>query len=724
MGKMICSKSVRLLTTACGTALLWAGTASAQEAAQPPADDAGLGDIVVTAQRRSETLQNVPVAAVAVNGAALVQRGIRDMKDLGIISPSLKIDTPYGNTSPKITLRGIGSGSFNFNTETTVALYVDEFVMNPVSAKLGQLFDVDRVEVLRGPQGTLYGKNSTGGAINYITRRPDGTTAGDVTATVGRFGQYEISGGVQAPLSDELSVRVAVNRRYRDGYQVNSFTGDKVKDRDDWGGRIGLRYKTDTVDAYLKVFADRSHTDGFFINTYGVNGDGSSTPTGVNPNTGYTPSAKIDNVAFDHAPRSDIDNRGATLNMDIDLGGLTLTSISGFLHSVGHISADQDGSPVNAVAVEFNNKADQISQELRLSSPTGDAFSWIAGASFFHQKLKLDDSFLLPLFGLPPVRLLTNEKTTSFAGFVDATYRFTDQLSLVAGVRLTSDKKTFRHQTGFSLIGPFAVDDSKRWTEPTYRIGVNFQTTPSTLLYASYNRGYRSGAYDVGFPTTTEQFDPANPEFVDAFEAGVKATLFDRHLRIAADVFYEKFKDQQLLIQRTDPGSICCSLVNAGKSRIYGFEVEGTARLTDSFDVNFQGSIIRSKYLRFQSGTIDYSGEELSNVPRHQFRIAPEMRLPYGDGAFFLSPDVQFTGRQRVSTTIDSFGRDIQDDYVLINGQLGYRFADQRYSVFAWVRNATDKRYKIDAAQFTAFGYNQVTYAEPRTWGLTVSGRF
>ncbi len=425
MGKMICSKPVRLLATACTAALLWAGAASAQEAAQVPAEDAGLGDIVVTAQRRSETLQNVPVAAVAVGSAALVQRGIRDMKDLGIISPSLKIDTPYGNTSPKITLRGIGSGSFNFNTETTVALYVDEFVMNPVSAKLGQLFDVDRVEVLRGPQGTLYGKNSTGGAINYVTRRPDGTTAGDVSATVGRFGQYEVAGGVQAPLTDELSVRVAVNRRYRDGYQYNSFTGDKVKDRDDWGGRIGLRYKTDKVDAYLKLFADRSHTDGFFINTYGVNADGSSAANGTNPNTGYTPSAKIDNVAFDHAPRSDIDNRGATLNMDIDLDGLTLTSISGFLHSVGHISADQDGSPVNAVAVEFNNKADQISQELRLSSPTGDAFSWIAGASFFHQKLKLDDSFLLPLFGLPPVRLLTNEKTTSFAGFVDATYRFT-----------------------------------------------------------------------------------------------------------------------------------------------------------------------------------------------------------------------------------------------------------------------------------------------------------
>ncbi len=697
----------------------WAQTAGSAVEEEAP------GEIVVTAQRRSESLQNVPIAAVALTGANLAQRGVQDMRDLALVSPSLKIDTPFGNTAPKITLRGVGSGSFNLNTETTVALYVDELVMNPVSSKLGQLFDVDRVEVLRGPQGTLYGKNSTGGAVNYITRKPDGTTAADASLTVARYGEYSIQAGAQTGLTDALSVRIAANRRYRDGYQHNNFTGRRVKDHDDWGGRITLRYDGGAIDASLKLFADRSRTDAFFINTYGVNADGSSTANGTNPITGFTPSPDIDSVSFDHRPRSDVDNRGVALNLEATLGELTLTSVSGYLRSIGHISQDQDGSPVDAVATEFNSKADEYSQEIRLASDPGQPLNWIVGASAFHQDLRLNDAFLLPLFGLPPVVLDTREKTTSFAAFADTTWKLDDRISLIGGIRITTDKKSFRHATGFSLIGPFDIARSRRWTEPSYRVGINYQAAPSTLLYLSYNRGYRSGAFDVGFPTTTEQFEAANPEFVDAFEGGIKTALFDRRLRLAADVFYEIFKDQQLLIQRSDPGSICCSLVNAGKSRIYGFELDGTARIASNVDLTIQGSVIRSKYLEFMSGPIDYSGTQLANVPRYQLRLAPEVRLPLASGDLFVSPDVQFTGRQRAAEAgVDPFGRDIQESYVRINGQLGYRDGGDRFSAFVFVRNATNKRYKLDFARFTAFGYNQVTWSEPRSWGLTVTGRF
>ncbi len=726
-----------LAVLAFGTPVYAQTTPSASSAVSAPASDQaqsapaatdqdaeGLGEIVVTAQRRRETLQRVPIAAVALTGDALLEKNVRDMTDLTIVSPSLKIDTPYGNTAPKITMRGVGSGSFNLNTETTVALYLDEFVLNPVSSKLGQLFDVDRVEVLRGPQGTLYGKNSTGGAINYITRRPDGTTAADLSATVGRFGEYDVSGGAQTAITDDLSVRVSFNRRYRDGYQYNSYRNESVVDRDDWGGRIGIVYKSGNVDAYLKLFADRSRADGYLIPTYGVNPDGSTNAAGVNPVTGLGRTGRLDDVASDVDPRSAVDNRGATLNLNVNLGGVTLTSISGFLHSTNYIRSDQDGSSANAVFIIADSRSNQVSQEFRLSSDTDKPLTWIVGVSFFHQDQKLNGSFDLPLFGLPPVNLATHEKTTSFAGFLDLTYHLSDRLSVVGGVRLTTDKKEFDHQTAFSLIGPFALSEAKRWTEPTYRAGLNFQLDPRTLLYVSYNHGYRSGAFDVGFPTTPDQFKPAGPEFVDSYEAGVKTSLFDNHLRIAADVFYEQFSDQQLLIQRSDPGSICCSLVNAGKSKIYGFEIDGVARLSKNFDVNFQGSVLRSRYLEFKSGAIDYSGQYLSNIPRYQLRIAPELRLPAGGGEFFLSPDIQFTGRQRVSTTIDPYGRDIQDDYTLVNGQLGYRWGNGRYSVFGWVRNATDKRYLLDAGQFTFFGYNQAVYAQPRTYGITISGRF
>lgn len=718
------------MTGICVAALFAAAAVDAEPAppgdrprAQAGSDASAPGDIVVTAQRRQESLQSVPIAAVAVTGDTLTKRGARDLLDLVFVSPSLRIDTPYGNTAPKITLRGVGSGSFNFNTETTVALYLDEFVLNASSAKLGQLFDLDRVEVLRGPQGTLYGKNSTGGAINYVTRRPDGTTAGDVTATVASFGEYDVQADVQTALSDSLSARVSFNRRYRTGYQYNTFLGQHVNDRNDWGGRLGVRYQSGGVDAYLKVFADRSHTDGFFINTYGVNPDGTKTADGTNPLTGYAPSRRIDTVAFDHPGKSDVDNRGATLNVDIPVGRLTLTDVSGYLHSKAAYSGDQDGSPVDAAYTEFSADTDQFSQELRLSAPKEDRFSWITGVSAFYQEQKLGSNYVLHIFELPAIFLQSREKTTSFAGFFDATYHLTDRLSLVGGARLTTDKRTFHHRSDFSLIGPFDIRRAKRWTEPTYRAGVNFQVDPATLLYASFNRGYRAGDFDIGFPSTTDQFEPVNPEFVNSYEAGVKANAFGRRLRVAADVFYSIFKDQQLLIVRAAPGSICCSLTNAGKARIYGAEIDGTALLTPDFDVSFQGSVIRAKYLEFFTGGVNNSGAQLPNVPRFQVRFGSEYRIPAGAGAFFIAPEVQVTGRQLIyESERDVAGNDVQRTFALVNAQIGYR--TDRYSIFAFVKNATDKRYGHDLSVFTDFGFNQLTYAEPRIGGVTVTGKF
>ncbi len=700
--------------------------AQAQSAPQEaPSGDVVIEEIVVTAQRRAENLQKVPVAATAFNAAALLENNVRDLKDLGFLAPSLKIDTPYGNTSPNITMRGVGSANFNQNVESTVALYVDELVMNPSSSKLGQLFDLERVEVLRGPQGTLYGKNSTGGAINYVTRKPSGQTHADFSASTGSFGEYSLAGAAETAINDSLSVRVAINRRYRDGYVFNKFTDSHLKDEDNLGARISFRYQRDGVDANLKLFGDRSHTQAFYINTRQVNFDGSPRADNSNPLTGYIPPADIDVASFDQPNKSNVDNHGGALNIDIPVGTMTLTSISGWLNSRAKISLENDGSPFPLVATgPFDNWTNEFSQELRLSSSKDSVLSWIAGVSFFHQKLKIQDAYLLTYVGLPPVNTLNNEKTTSIAGFVDGTWRISDAVSVFAGVRVTSDKKSFTADVPFSLIGPVSSADSKRWTEPTYRVGINLQATPTTMVYGSYNRGYRSGGYDTGFLTSPDQLKAVNPEFVDSFELGSKSTLFDRRLRLNTAAFYTLFKDQQLLIQRSDPGSICCSFTNAGRARIYGFEVEATARVNNYLDVNLQGTVLRATYQEFKSGTNDFSGEMLSNVPRYQLRIGPELHLPYASGEFFLSPEVSATGRTRVWATPDALGRDMQAAYTVVNGQAGYRFPDDRYTVFAYVKNATNKRYLLDGGDFTTFGFIQETYSEPRIFGLSVSARF
>lgn len=712
---------------------LCAGAALAQSApAQGPADgDVVLDEIVVTVQKRAQTLQSTPVAATAVGATELQEKGVTSLLDVPAIAPSLNVTTPYGNNGPEITLRGVGAATFNKNTETTVATYLDEFVLNLSTSKLGQLFDLERVEVLRGPQGTLYGKNSTGGAINFITKRPDETFGGEGSLTVARFGTYEVTAAVQGPLAEGLSARLSLRRNYSDGYAFNTLTRQRLNDADDWAGRLGLRYQGDRVDAYLKLFFDRSDTNGIAYYPQGVNTNGSPRPEGANRITGYIPPRDIDVVAAQPTP-SHIRNHGATLNVDIELGELTLTSVSGYLHSNADTRFDADESPFDVVSTNHLSDGDQFTQEFRLTSPDEGALTWIAGASLFHQEQ--DGALIATFLGLgrpTPLIQTFREETTSIAGFVDGSYRWSDQLELFAGVRITNDRKKIR-QVGSGNFVPtvpatFDRTGSAEWTKPSYRVGVNYKPAPGTLLYASYNRGYRSGAYDTGFITNAAQIAQAvNPEYVDNFEVGYKVSAFDNRLRLATAAFYTEYKDQQLSV--TPPGGICCSLVNAGKARVYGVEAEGVLRFTENFDLNFSGTLLDTKYLEFKpdgpNGARDFSGRALGRAPKYQLRLAPEVRYPVASGEVFIAPEVQFTGRQRVQTTVDAYGQDIQDAYTVVNGQVGYRDGAGRFSAFVFIKNATDERYMTYFANVGATAINQVFYAAPRTFGVTITGSF
>lgn len=724
--------SLYLGTAAMAAAMLLAPEiATAQTATDPAADSsvADDNDIVVTAQRREQSLLDVPVAATAVSGRELQEKNISSLLDVPAVAPSLYVTTPYGNTGTEITLRGIGAGSFNKNMETTVATYIDDYVLNLSSSKLGQLFDVSRIEVLRGPQGTLYGKNSTGGAINFISRRPDGTTSANGTLTVARFGTYEVELGAQTALSDALSVRVSGKRRYSDGYSFNTFTGKHMNNADDWAGRIGLRYKTDDVDAYLKGFFDRSDFNGVAYYPAGVNADGSPRPDGSNPRTGYIPPADIDIVAMQPSP-SKVRNYGATLNLDIGIQDLTLTSVTGYLHSKTNYQFDTDGSPVDYVYIDGHlSNGEQFSQEIRLTSPDSGNFTWILGASIFHQK---QDGALIASFpglGLTtPLDQRFYEKTTSFAGFVDGTYKFNDTIELFAGLRLTHDRKSIRQTATGNFVPtvPASFDESGKdsWTEPTYRVGVNLHPTEKTLIYASYNRGYRAGAYDVGFITNPAQIArAADPEKVDSFEAGLKTRIFDNKLQLSTAAFYTVYKDQQLSV--VPPGGICCSLVNAGKSRIFGLEAEAVARLSPNVDINFSGTILDTKYLEFQPNpSTDYSGSTLGRTPKFQLRLQPEFRVPLRGGEIFFAPELLVNGKQRVQTIVDRFGEDIQPTYALVNGQLGFRSDDRRFSALFFVKNATNKRYLVNLANTGITAINQTIYSAPRTFGITLSAGF
>jgi len=682
-----------------------------------------LEEIVVTAQKRSESLQEVPISASALSGEAMTTRGINDIRDLasGLV-PSLRIDSAFGNTNPKLSLRGVGSTSYTQNTESSIAIYLDEFVLNPQSAKLGQMFDLERVEVLRGPQGTLYGKNSTGGAINFISRRPDGDYAFDMSATVARYGEYSFEIAGEAPVTESLSFRAAIKRRSRDGYGFNRLTGDDVFDIDDLAGRLGVRFQNDSVDAYIKVFGDRARGEGYYMQGLGINFDLSPRPSGDNPITGYAPPGNID-VVDSNRQINDVDNYGASANVDIVLDGMIFTSITGYLNSETHILSDSDASPFDLLTADIRAPAEELSQEFRITSDTNSRLSWIAGLSMFYQTLKVSEATSFSAVGIPSIDSYFHEKSTSLAGFFDATLELPKGVSLFSGVRLTTDKKTFDTSSRVSFVGPYDLKLKKRWTEPTYRAGVHKKFDNDLMLWGSYNRGYRAGGFDGGTIVDLSQFETFDPEFVDSYEVGLKTSFFDQRLRFSVNAYYTIVKSQQLPVLREE-AALCCSIVNAGRSRIYGLELEGDALFSDNFNLQFQGSVADGKYTDFVSGENDYSGMKVSNLPRYEFRLSSEYRIPVTQGDIFVAPEVVFVGKARRGTDFDPFGRDVVNSYELVNGQVGYRTSDGRMSTFLFVKNLTNKRYLTDYLNVGDFGLTQLFYAEPRTWGITVAVNF
>lgn len=685
--------------------------------------------IVVTAERRAESIQDIPVAASATDAESIRERGLADPIGLSRIAPSVDIWSSFGESQPKITIRGIGSSNFEQATDSTAVIYIDESPLTPSPAKLPQFFDLERVEVLRGPQGTLYGRNSTAGAINLITRRPSGETGGYVAATGGNHGQFDLEGAFETPLSDQLAVRVAAKRQFRDGYGVNTLTGEDIFDRDSLAGRIGVSFEGERFDAYVKAWGHKSRALGFFTRTIPTEFDDGDplTPSLEVPAhlvTGAVPDPDPYRGRFNDQ-HSDIDNYGFNGNFGYDLGNHSVDVVLGYVSSEQDMDHDCDGSEFLVCQVDFIADAEEYVAEARLTSNLDGPFNYIVGINYLDETIDLDNryqSILLPgAIGSEFVSQLIAVDTESFAVFADGTFQITDALELFGGVRWTKDEKAYDFQAFFAdntngapLI-PFA--DDEEWDEFTYRAGLNWAATDDLNAYFSFSHGYRSGSYPSGF--LPSNFGPVDPEFVNNYEVGMKGIFFDRRLLLNAALFYMKFRNQQLLATPPGTSTLSPELTNAGESEIFGFEAEGEALLSDFLSVGYSFSFLETEYLEFRRGTRDLAGLPLANAPKYDLVVSPEFTQPLGDGEAFLNADFSFIAKQRAGNDFDLLERDVQDAYQVIDARLGWR--SDRLDIFLWAKNITDELILRDWLDLSPFGFNQYIYDEPRSYGITVN---
>ena len=727
---MGCKSSVSAFALASG--LLW-GTFSPSAIAQE-AEEArrSLDVVVVTAERRAESIQDIPIAATAADEKVIRERGLSDPQDLTRIAPSVDIWSSLGESQPKITVRGVGSSNFEQTTESTAAIYLDEFPITPTSAKLPQFFDMERVEVLRGPQGTLYGKNTTGGAINLITRRPSGEPGGYGQITIGDYGQFDAEGAVETALSEAWAVRASIRRQYRDGYGTNLTTGEDIYDKDSLAGRAGLLYSGERAEMYFKVWGHQSRAKGFYTRSSPTIFDDGDTLTPAPTVPAHLVTGAVPNPdpysEFFNDQKSDIDNWGLNANLDFDLDSHTLSFVAGFVDSEQDQDHDCDGSGFLLCQIDFIMDAEQFSGEARLTSDLRGAFNYIVGLNVFEEDVSLNNHYFSILFpgftgAGESVSQTVDQKTTSFAVFADGTYQLTPALELLAGIRWTQDEKDYEFGAFFAptpdpaaLVIPFS--DNETWDEFTYRIGLSWDAGENTNLYATYARGYRSGAYPGGF--IPADFGPVDPEFVDSYELGLKSILLNDRLQLNAALFFMEFEDQQLLA--TLPGDISPALINAGQSEILGLEIEGQAILSDNFELGYSASFLDTEYQEFFRGPRSLAGQPLANAPDYKISLNPEFSWPVTGGDFFIASDITFYGEQRVGNDYDLLERDLQKAYELVDARIGWR--GETIDAFVWGRNLTDEVVLRDWLDLSAFGFVQELYGEPISYGVTVSKRF
>lgn len=703
------------LPAAVATALCLPSTAQAE-------GDFFIEELVVTAQRREQSIQDIPIAATAFSRESLKEQGITDPQDLSKLTPNVDIWSSFGESAPKVTIRGIGSSSFNQNTESTAVIYLDEFPLNPTPAKLPQLFDLERVEVLRGPQGTLYGKNTTGGAINVITRRPSGETGGHVNFTAGRYGQLDTDAAAETAFNEQWSIRVAARSQDRDGYGRNLATGDDIYDKESLAARVGLLYQSTDTSAYFKAWWHRSRADGFYTKTQQT--DFAGNPQPANPITGAVSEGGGDPYRGAwNEQQNDVDNWGVNANIDYDWGAYTLSLVTGYLASESENFHDCDGTDVELCRVApFFTEAQQFSTELRITSNFDGNLNYMLGLNYFAEDLDIDNFYSLALATLT-ARQSGDQQVESVALFFDGTYQITAAVQLLGGIRWTRDDKEFFFQgtDGATFSDTFVIDDDESWSEFTYRAGLNWLAGDDRSFYFTYSRGYRAGAYDTGLTTQPEaQGVPTDPEFVNNYELGLKSFWLDRRLQLNAALFFMEFEDQQLLVVK--PGFLCCTQENAGESEITGIELEGRLLLSPALSVNYAATWLDAEYTRWVREGRDLSGQALANAPEYQLTLSPEYTVGLWGGEAFAAVDYTRVGETRAGNDFDVLERDIQAAYNRVDARIGYR--GDAFSLILWGRNLGNKAVLRDWLDLSSFGFVQELYGEPRSYGITASYDF
>lgn len=732
-----------------------ADTADAAAPEESMGADETYGEILVTAQRRSESVQDVPIAISAFNSEMVEGSGSTNITSLNGLAPNVVLQTQglVANV-PMISIRGMNTSDPDPNADPKVSTIIDGVYIPFVSSTMLDLFDVERIEILKGPQGVLFGKNNLAGTLNVISARPTDDFGGEARVSLGSYGLKQFRGKINSGrfANDALAAKVAVNFRDYDGYSRNVITGNRLNGANVKSVRGALEYDPGgAFDSTLVVDWLKQKTTGPAPHVLD-NGD---------PNWDLLPDAvKTDvrkaAVLFD--PFANTESWGGSWNSNLDVGWGTVSAVLGYRDLKYITRGDFDGliTPAPQLDVTRDFAGDSKSAELRYVSPAGEPVDFVVGLYYQADKWRQFNTVL----ATPTTTTLAqlHQDTESYALFALVNAHPADGLTLSMGGRYSHDRKKYDIASQVRVNGnqtsSFASSLEASWAEFTPRLTVNYEVTPDIMVYANYSQGYKAGGYNSR-GTIPENVGPYDPERVTAYEIGAKSDLFDRLLRLNVAGFLNKYTDLQSSV--TKMGSVRAENIttNIAAAEIYGFEIESVLRPAQGFSIGANLAYLHARYTDFCADTngvftngapevgqcgpavpilingvpngtfavpTDSSGLDLANAPKWSGSLSVDYAIPTGFGEVKLHSDARYSSR------FNTWGRSnnpgyYRDEVVLLNASIAVAGEDDKWKVTLYGTNLTDQEVISGATNAGATPISQF-YQAPREFGVDLAFKF
>lgn len=709
-------------------ALTLAGGASAGPAFAQAAN-AQVSELIVTAQRVEENIQQVPIAVSAFSAAALQRSQIETIQDIALRTPGFSagaVDPVQSN----FAIRGVGSAfgiSQNAGGDASVVVFVDGIYAGRGGTPDIDALDLERVEVLRGPQGTLFGKNTAGGLIQYVTRKPSKDTALRLQGDLGNYERRGFNARGNVALADNIFMSAGASLKQHDGYEFNQTTGNRVNDEDLKTATAALRFlPNENLDIVLAAdFTDQDQKGNPRHNICDTSFQAGIHCVGINPDP------RVVNAYTDGYIRRWLQTYRAEVNWTTPIG--VLTSLTGYRLVTLNIRTPFFSNPVNPPNQIESTETDheknkQFSQEVRLAMKGWDDRLLAQVGVYYLNEDNNRTEDLQQDFPAPSITGVATYpqavKATSWALFGQASFKVTDTLTLTAGVRQTWEKKD-GHFIGRKVSGPglppplaanYDVSGSKKWDALTPRFAIDWQASPEMLVYASATKGFKSGGFQGIAGSGPSQATPYNPEFAWNYEGGLKSQWMDNRVRLNLAIFKTDYSDLQ--VSQLVP--LCCVVVgNAANAEIRGSELEWVFRPLEGLQIDGSYSRLNAKFTSFATGaTGNFTGNHLPRAPNDKIHWGLQYETPIGGWAGLARID--YTNQSKMWFEASNIPTQKQEGYIMVDARASLTSPDGRWQMAVWGKNLTDE---LVATYVTAFApYHQVLvpYAPPKTYGVTL----